>query len=185
MAGVQEASLGGSPISLQSACPAVVGSSWGQWRGRPGQAGPGLTSHTWPQLRAQKQLLQLQLHFPNGVTAWHLLSTLVPHTLASPREHSRLVSGVVSGCPVSPRMTFEVNSSVWRRSEDQYSAGSAPPWTLTGPVHLCLSLPHSTEAPQAGRKDEEGNREQSQRPDGASPLPQARPHHLPGLRQRV
>lgn len=26
-------------------------------------------------------------------------------------------------------------------------------WTLTGPVHLCLHLPHNAEAPPAGRKD--------------------------------
>lgn len=38
--------------------------------------------------------------------------------------------------------------------------------------------PLSAEAPQAGRKDREGNREQCQRPSGVSPLPQAESHHL-------
>lgn len=49
------------------------------------------------------------------------------------------------------------------------------PQTLTGPVHLCLSFPLIAEAPQAGRKDGEGNREQCQKPGGVSPLRQAGP----------
>lgn len=80
--------LGGSHISMQSASScdggepvgAVGGGCWS------GQAGPAPTSRRPPQLSAQKHLLLLQLHSPNGAAAWHLLSAPLPHALASPSQ---------------------------------------------------------------------------------------------------
>lgn len=56
--------------------------------------------------------------------------------------------------PTHHPVHFEVEAlsrGQWRTA--QCSPLNALHWTLTGPVRLCLYLPHSAEAPPAGKKD--------------------------------
>lgn len=104
-----------------------------------GQAGPAPASHGRPQLCAQKHLLLLQLHSPNGVAAWHLLSAPLPRAPANPGPapedtYLRVVSWPVSGCPSFPMINFEVDDSVggWgggrREQHDAESSTQDPHW---------------------------------------------------------
>lgn len=130
---------------------AVGGDDGGSFGGRQsGQAGPCLTSHRWPQLGAQKHLLLLQLHSPNGVSARCLLPAPLPPHSGQPRQPRRTPKVSVGGSvrlPSFPGMNFEADGSV--QGEEEASTMQIPECSL---IRTLIGLvPRASVSPSALR----------------------------------